>query len=221
MIHPHSKNIGIHAYSRNASLVRALMSVSRQLRARSLSMEKRRRFSARKKTSDARYRNFGKASKLTRWNATRGGRRPIFTVILRKFHAGKFHCICRTRRLPKRFNDRLRPISESKHPRYIYIYFYFPINALPSTRSLVQIAYYGSGYVFQVAFFSLLLSSFVLSTKNFTYLNFQILRKFFGVRALLLLYQILSSFRINLSLQIRIYIQIGHNKHPLQNSIRI
>lgn len=198
------------------------MSISRQLRARSLSMEKRRRFSARKKTSDARYRNFGKASKLTRWNATRGGR-LIYTDIYSYFTkiSGKFHCICRTRRLPKRFNDRLRPISESKHPRYIYIYFYFPINALPSTRSLVQIAYYGSGYVFQVAFFSLLLSSFVLSTKNFTYLNFQILRKFFGVRALLLLYQILSSFRINLSLQIRIYIQIGHNKHPFQNSIRI
>lgn len=216
MIHPHSKNIGIHAYSRNASLVRALMSVSRQLRARSLSMEKRRRFSARKKTSISR--NFGrKAHALkrdSRW--TSPDIYSYFTKI-----SGKFHCICRTRRLPKRFNDRLRPISESKHPRYIYIYFYFPINALPSTRSLVQIAYYGSGYVFQVAFFSLLLSSFVLSTKNFTYLNFQILRKFFGVRALLLLYQILSSFRINLSLQIRIYIQIGHNKHPFQNSIRI
>lgn len=125
MIHPHSKNIGIHAYSRNTSLVRALMSISRQLRARSLSMEKRRRFSARKKTSDARYRNFGKASKLTRWNATRGGR-LIYTDIYSYFTkiSGKFHCICRTRRLPKRFNDRLRPISESKHPRYIYIYIF-------------------------------------------------------------------------------------------------
>lgn len=40
VIHPHSKNIGIHA-SRNASLVRALMSVSRKLCARSPSMGKR------------------------------------------------------------------------------------------------------------------------------------------------------------------------------------
>lgn len=106
---------------------------------------------------------------------------------------------------------------------YIYIYFYFPINALPSTRSLVQIAYYGSGYVFQVAFFSLLLSSFVLSTKNFTYLNFQILRKFFGVRTLLL-HPLPNFFFFSDKFIIAntyIYIQIGHNKHPLQNSIRI
>lgn len=40
VIHPHSKNIGIHA-SRNASLVRVLMSVSRKLCARSPSMGKR------------------------------------------------------------------------------------------------------------------------------------------------------------------------------------
>lgn len=119
MIHPHSKNIGIHAYSRNASLVRALMSVSRQLRARSLSMEKRRRFSARKKTSISR--NFGRKARAlkrdSRWTA------PDIYSYFTKI-SGKFHCICRTRRLPKRFNDRLRPISESKHPRYIYIYIF-------------------------------------------------------------------------------------------------
>lgn len=181
VIHPHSKNIGIHA-SRNASLVRALMSVSRKLCTRWENEKilrgnlghvsvKRNIFC---RNIEMRDRNFGKSARVET-----GDTMPvnlfslvyipvpsIFTVIFRKFHAGKFHVsllLGRMRRLSKAVNDRLRPISESEHPD---IYFYFPINALPSTRSLVQIAYYGSGYVFQVAE-SLFFSSFFFFQLSF------------------------------------------------------
>lgn len=116
VIHPHSKNIGIHA-SRNASLVRALMSVSRKLCARwenekilrgnlghGVSVKRNHHHHVVSLCRNVCGRNFGKSApvskRIQRWTSPliypRSYTSPrfidIFTVIFSlKFHSGKFH----------------------------------------------------------------------------------------------------------------------------------